>query len=170
MLLGRVIDYLKRQNIDAEEILSMVKCEEDSFFDSDLLLEKLKKDYTSYGRIIVAYDYDDTVCPSKINYSCNGVANLLKLCSKFNDFEMICFTARSTPTLIKEATDNLKRLGIRYDAINDDVPRIKKAIDHIYQSKVLYSIFLDDRAGLYQSFNVLVQFVEWYLEQKAISE
>lgn len=136
----------------------------DSFFNIDTVVDKLIDTYNKYGTIIIAYDYDDTVCPSKPNYNCDNVVKLLKICSEFKEFEMVCYTARSTYESIDEVRFNLDRLGIRYDTINQDTPRIKEEIEHTYTSKVMYSIFLDDKAGLGEAFRSLIKFLEWYVK------
>ena len=170
MILEKVSSYYKKQNLDTDSLLEELKSGKDTFFSLDKCIENLKEDYKNYGRLIVAYDYDDTVEPSKPEYSCDNVVKLLQLCSKFNDFEMICFTARSTVKDIEDAVANLDKLGIRHDSINEDVYRIKKEVKREMESKVLFGVFLDNRAGLESAYKILLGFVEWYLNQPLISE
>lgn len=170
MILEKVSAYYKKQNLDTDALLEELRSGRDTFFSIEKCIESLKSDYKKYGRIIVAYDYDDTVEPSKPEYSCENVVKLLQLCSKFNDFEMICFTARSTVNDIAEAKERLSKLNIRYDAINEDCYRIKQEVDHECESKVMFSVFLDNRAGLESAYKILLGFVEWYLNQPLISE
>lgn len=170
MILFELMNYMKNGLPKSyyETTLNELKQAKDSFFDINVALDKLKSTYEKYGKIIVAYDYDDTVCPSEPIYNCDNVVKLLRLCSKFDDFEMICFTARSTPETIEEVRDSLNNLGIRYDTINDNTDRIKKEMELTHPSKVLYGIFLDDKAGLGEAYRILVNFIEWYLEQQNI--
>lgn len=170
MILERVSSYYKKQNLDTDALMEELRNGKDTFFSIEKCVESLKGDYKTHGRIIVAYDYDDTVEPSKPEYSCTNVTKLLQLCSKFNDFEMICFTARSTVKDVEDALMNLDSLGIRHDAVNEDCYRIKKEVEHECESKVMFSIFLDNRAGLESAYKTLLGFVEWYLEQPLISE
>lgn len=165
---GGIIPFKGHSKSYYENTLVELKQAKDSFFDINVAINKLKETYEKYGKIIVAYDYDDTVCPTEPIYNCDNVVKLLRLCSNFDEFEMICFTARSTPETIKEVKDNLNRLNIRYDVINDNTDRIKREIEHTHPSKVLYSIFLDDKAGLGDAYKILVEFVDWYLDQQMI--
>ena len=169
-LLGSVSQYFEKQNIYPEVILKELSDNRDTFFDRKILVERLKSDYKKYGRIIIAYDFDDTVKPSNPNYDCSSVVKLLQLCSKLNDIEMICFTARRMTDQIKEVEQILDSLNIRHDAINDDCYRIKNEIDKNCESKVMYSIFLDDRAGLDSAFYTLLEFLKFYFQLPAISE
>ena len=169
-VLKTVSQYFEKQNIDAYSILEELSNSKDSFFDRKILVERLKSDYSKYGHIIVAYDFDDTVKPSAPNYECNSVVKLLQLCSKLNDIEMICFTARRMTDQIKEVRETLDSLNIRYDAINDDCYRIKQEIEKTHESKVMYSVFLDDRAGLDSAYYTLIEFLKFYFDLPAISE
>lgn len=170
MILEKVSSYYKKQDIDVSVLLKELINGRDTFFSIETCIEMLKNDYKTHGRIIVAYDYDDTVAPSKPENSCDSVIKLLQLCSKFNDFEMVCYTARRKVNDIKDVISELDRLDIRHDAINDDCYRIQKELDHECQSKIIYSIFLDNRAGLESAYKTLVGFINWYLSQPAISE
>ena len=170
MILQQVSSYYKKQNIDTDKLMEELRDGKDTFFSTEKCIETLIDDYKKYGRIIVAYDYDDTVEPSTPEYSCTNVVKLLQLCSKFNDFEMICFTARATVKDVEDALTNLDSLGIRHDAVNEDCYRIKKEVDHQCESKIMFSIFLDNRAGLESAYKILLGFVEWYLKQPLISE
>lgn len=169
MNLTSVKDYFEKSGNYNRELIQKLKSGEDSYFDYKMLVEKLKEDYKTYGKIIVAYDFDNTVCPSEPNYRCDNVVALLKLISELKDFEMVCFTARCTTRMVNEARDHLNKLGIRYDTINDDVPRIKETVEHNCPAKILYSVFLDDRCGLGNAYMALVEFVGWYLDQTNIS-
>lgn len=175
MILSKVRDFMKKTDAFHtksyyENIIEELRNAKDSFFDIDLVVEGLKEKYEEYGKVIIAYDYDDTVCPSKPQYNCDNVVKLLRLCSNFRDFEMICYTARSTPKLIEEVKETLDRLGIRYDTINEDTPRVMNELEHTYTSKVLYGIFLDDKAGLGDAYRALVKFMDWYLDQQLMPE
>lgn len=165
MIIEKVRDYFNSMNLDTDALLKKLKEGNDTFFSTEACIEQLKQDYQKYGRIIVAYDFDDTIQPSQINYSCDSVVKLLQLCSEFNDIEMICYTARTSTNDIIVVKETLKSLGIKFNAINDDCPRIKREIEHTHASKVMFSVFLDNRAGLKQAYDVLVGFMEWYVNK-----
>ena len=61
--------------------------------------------------------------------------------------------------------DYLNSKDIRHDAINENVDRVKSEFGDGRDSKVLYSIFLDDRAGLPAAYETLVGFLEWYYRE-----
>lgn len=170
MILEKVSEYYKKQNLNTSSILQELHQYSDTFFSTEKCIEMLKNDYKKWGRIIVAYDFDDTIKPSDQKYNCDNVVKLLQLCSKFNDFEMICFTARTKNSDIDEVKNTLNKLNIRYDSINEDCYRIQKQTDYEHTSKVYFNIFLDNRAGLESAYKILLGFVEWYLEQPSLSE
>lgn len=170
MLIESVNDYFLKNQIDIKGNLEMIDGLNDTYFFEDKALERLISDYKKYNEIIVAYDFDDTVSPYLPENHCDAVVRLLQICSMFSDFRMICFTARSTPAMINEAKTTLDRLKIRYDVINENLPTIEDRLDITCESKVLYSIFLDDRCGLKSAFNTLYKFVKWYINQPAISD
>lgn len=127
-------------------------------------INTLIDEYKEWGNIIVAYDFDDTVKPLYSPEPCDLVVELLQVCSKL-DFRMVCYTARSSNSDIEYVKNALNELCIRYDSINVEHPAaIRKNVIE-YPTKLLYSIFLDDKAGLKQSYEVLWGFIDWYLHQ-----
>lgn len=88
----------------------------DTFFADSALLEKLKVHYHNYGKIIVAYDYDDTIAPTYMSKSCDDVIALLKELKPYAVF--ICYTSNHYPEKVKEyINDN----DIPCDAFNENV-------------------------------------------------
>lgn len=170
MILEKVSEYYKKQNLNTTVIINELHETSDTFFSIEKCIETLKNDYKKYGRVIIAYDFDDTVKPSNLEYKCDAVVKLLQLCSKFSDFEMICFTARTKKSDINEVKDVLGKLNIRCDAINEDCYRIQQQTEYEHESKILFSVFLDNRAGLDSAYKTLLGFVEWYLNQPSLSE
>ena len=164
--LSNVINFLTNQNTrnDDRELLEELKYGKDTFFDVDKLTESLINDYRKYGKIIIAYDFDDTVFPSKPDYHCKNVVKLLQLCT-----EMICYTARSTEKMLDEVRKELKRNRIRFDAINDNIPRIKQEVEITCPSKVMFGVFLDNRAGLESAYKALLNFLDWLFDQSKMS-
>ena len=169
--LTNVMNFLSNRNTRNTdlELLEELKSGKDTFFDTDKLTESLINDYRKYGKLIIAYDFDDTVFPSKPDYHCKNVVKLLQLCSRLSCTEMVCYTARSTEEMIDEVKKELNRLNIRYDAINDNVPRIKAEIEITCPSKVMFGVFLDNRAGLESAYKALVNFLDWLFDQNKMS-
>lgn len=167
-----VYDYLKhkydgpKDDTIRTKLMNLHKTKtEDTYFSIKEGIKKLIDDYKLYGNIIIAYDFDDTVKPSELNNRCDAVVNLLQICSEL-EFTMICYTARRTTNDIDDVKKVLDDLDIRHDYINEDSYHIKKQIgDGDYAHKIIYSVFLDNRAGLYSAYQILIGFLDWYLSQ-----
>ena len=113
-------------------------------------LERLEEEWKLYGKIIIACDYDDTISPWKMHKSnFNRVFEILKT-AKATGAYIIIFTACDS-----ERYDEIKSYcsdnGLEIDGIN------KTPIDLPYgnSSKIYANIFIDDRAGLNESLNIL---------------
>ena len=126
----------------------------DSFMNMDTVMTRLYDEFNKYGHIIVAFDYDDTVSP-----------NLLREVSTIPEAELVIFTTRS-PSEFDKVKNDITNLGIRFDAINRNVPRLVDTFGDGSQSKIFYSIFLDDRAGLALAYRQLKKFIQWYRKEK----
>lgn len=135
-------------------------CVSDTFISKQRAIDRLISEYHRFGRIIVAYDFDDTVVPQS-GENCSYVVELLQECSKIDTIAMVCFTCRSSNDDLMEVRRNLDRLEIRWDRINDNV----EGCPFETSRKILYSIFLDDRAGLGAAYETLVGFLKWYYEE-----
>ena len=170
MVMESVANYLKngdklaniRELIEKHHQLS--SSEYDTAFSNQTFIDLLIDDYKEWGNIIIAYDFDDTIQPSKPSFSCDLVVELLQICSKL-DFTMICFTARTLEKDIQMVRDTCKRLNIRCDYINEDCDQIKQTKKFEHATKISFNIFLDNRAGLRQSYEVLWGFIEWFVNQ-----
>lgn len=135
----------------------------DTFLQDINVYDRLVADYKKYGRLIVAFDYDDTISPNT-GKCCDQVIELLQECSKIDTIDMIVFTVRNSmdyPLIRSYCVEH----GIRCDAINENIPRMKDQFGSGFDSKMLYSVFLDDRAGLRSAYESLVQFLEWYYRE-----
>lgn len=132
----------------------------DTFMNKHRAIERLISDYHIFGKIIVAYDFDDTVKP-KFGENCSYVTELLQECSKIEEIVMICFTCRCEYSAMVEVQNTLDELNIRHDYINENATDISFETSR----KILYSIFLDDRAGLSAAYETLVGFLKWYYEE-----
>ena len=126
----------------------------DTFFNDEALLEKLKHHYIKNGRIIIAYDFDDTVAPTYMSKSCDDVIAILKQMKPYASF--ICFTSHEKPD---NAIMYLKEHNIPCDAFNDNVDWMMERYGNM--RKVYFHILLDDKAGLGQAYRILSKFLEW---------
>ena len=128
-------------------------------FNQQACLDRLKEEYDKYGKLIVAFDFDNTI----YDFHNNGgdyseVIELLKECIKL-EFDLILFTVDEDPYKISEK--------IRW-LVSNDLWNYKSSHFFVYTSPIFsgsrkpyYNILLDDRAGLEESYNILKQVVDY---------
>ncbi len=105
------------------------------------LLSRLIEQYKNQERLIIAYDFDDTVKPYWCG-SCEDVKSVLRLCRDTLNAYFIVYTCNPNHNKIKEY---LTEEEIPFDTINQNAP----FIDASYISgKLFYNVFLEDKAGL----------------------
>lgn len=121
----------------------------DYYLDNNNVTQRLIDEWKQYGKIIVAYDYDDTVYDYwKKGRTYDNVINLLRKCREYGAY-FIVFTAcgKDQENDIKQyLTDN----DIPFDKINENMDFI-----NFTGRKVYYNILLDDRAGLQSAYDCL---------------
>ena len=123
----------------------------DKYLDPELDVRRLVREWEKYGKLIIAYDFDDTVYDFHgTGDTYNYVINLLRKCRDIGA-KFIVFTScdESQYPFIK---DYLEKNDIPFDKINDNVEGIP-----FNGRKVYYNILLDDRAGLRSAYNDLTQ-------------
>lgn len=121
----------------------------DFYLDENNQTSRLIKEWNEYGKIIIAYDFDDTVYDyHKKGRTFRNVINLLQECKKQGAY-FIVFTAcdKNKFDFIKKY---LKINNIPFDKINEQAPFVPFSGRKIY-----YNILLDDRAGLPSSYRTL---------------
>lgn len=87
------------------------------YLDYNIFYDKLKSQYKKYKKLIILYDFDDTV------YSIDGVVDneIVSLLKRWQPYScLICYTAR-TGKEVKFAKNILDMEKIPYDYINRDV-------------------------------------------------
>ena len=128
-------------------------------FNQQACLERLKNEYDKYGKLIVAFDFDNTI----YDFHKNGgdyseVIDLLKECIKL-EFDLILFTVDEDPNKVSEKVRWL---------VSNDLWSYKSL--HFFVNtgplfsgsrKPYYNILLDDRAGLEESYNILKQVIDY---------
>ena len=130
----------------------MVKYKHDPYMNKEIVKDRLRSEFRKYGKLIIAYDFDYTVH----NYHNEGhtyefVTELLKGWRPYAD--LIVFSA-SPESRFKYIKDYLDSKGIPFDTINSEV------IKRDYTRKVYYNAFLDDRAGLGETAEILFELLE----------
>lgn len=132
----------------------------DEYFDEEAVINRLLEEWEKYGKLIVAYDFDNTVYDLYKNGSTyDQLIELLKTCKQMGCV-MIVFTCR--PIEEYEIVENyLKENDIPFDYINENDP----SIEFNTSRKIFYNIFFDDRAGLKYTYELMVRTIEKRLER-----
>jgi hypothetical protein len=114
------------------------------------LLERLISQYKKQDKLVVAYDFDDTVRPMYCA-SCSQVQSLLR---KINDTLNAYFIVFTSNKNLNDVRQYLDKWEIPYDAINENAPFVP-----FKDGKIFYNVLLDDKAGLGETVNTLEQLI-----------
>jgi hypothetical protein len=123
------------------------------FLNDGELLNELRRAFEKNGRLIIAYDFDNTVHPSgKINREgAEEVQNLLKRWRPYATF--ICYTANID---ILKVYRYIVKNDIPCDAVNENPPETLRLYSHYgytrETAKPYANIYLDDKAGLREAY------------------
>jgi hypothetical protein len=117
-------------------------------FNYERCVMRLKEEYHKYGKLIIAFDFDNTI----YDYHNEGgdyseVISLLRRCKELG-FILILYTVEVDSTKISSKIKWCKSIGIEPDYINES-PLFKGSV------KPYYNILLDDRSGLEESYKIL---------------
>ena len=113
--------------------------------------DRLINEYTKYGTLVVAFDFDDTVYDfHKKGRLYGDVINLLQELKAINCY-LICWTGNGDSEFV---VSYLAEHKIPHDALNENPPFHKSE-----SRKVYANAYLDDRAGLKQVFEELKNLV-----------
>lgn len=115
---------------------------------SCFLLSRLIEQYRKQDRLVIAYDFDDTVRPYWCS-SCEDVKSVLRIAKDTLNAYFIVYTCNPHHDQIKEYLDKEE---IPYDSINENAPFINS---EMISGKLFYNLFLDDKAGLGESVRAL---------------
>ncbi|MBL7919856.1 MAG: hypothetical protein JNJ40_06045 [Bacteroidia bacterium] len=123
----------------------------------DTTFNRLKEEWLKYGKIIVAYDVDSTVLPFHEHESQDDYTVIHELIYELNKLNciLIVFTAAEEDRWdgIKE---KLKKIDLPYHYFNRSPPGIPGLVE---KGKVYANIYLDDRASLYASVELLQKLI-----------
>lgn len=109
---------------------------------------RLVEQYQKMDRLIIAYDFDDTVSPY-YSAGCFRAASAIRAAKEHLNAYLIVYTCNADHEKIKKF---LKKENIPYDAINENAPFIHFCDE---KSKLYYNLLLDDKAGLHQAISNL---------------
>ena len=120
----------------------------DFYLSEDNVFNRLLEEYNRYGKIIIAYDFDDTIYDfHKKGRKYTDVIDLLKRWK--DDAVFICFTA-SKPERQRAIWEYIISNDIPCDYLNEGVPGLPNG-----DKKIYYNVLLDDRAGLGEVYGIL---------------
>lgn len=121
----------------------------DYYRDPKHVVTRLVKEWNQHGKIIIAYDFDNTVYDyHNEGHSYDDVISLLKECKEFGAY-LIVFTAKEESEY-PEMIHYLNSIELPFDAINENL-----SITPFKGRKIYYNILLDDRAGLSSAYKDL---------------
>lgn len=129
------------------------------------VVNRLLEEYERYGRIIVAYDFDNTI----FDFYSNGdtYPNVMKLLRDLKPYaNFIVYTCRPEKQY-DEIKEYLDAHELPYDTINEPIIVLN---GEDKGSKLFYSVLLCDRAGLYSAFTALKEVVNILNERKREKE
>lgn len=117
----------------------------DPYMDAKKSINRLVAEWTKYGKLVIAYDFDGTVYDfHKEGFTFKMVPELLREC-KEQGAHLIVYTANSDIEFIKNYLD---ANNIPFDYINENPPELNLPKG----GKLYYNILLDDRAGLNEAY------------------
>ena len=115
---------------------------------------RLYKEWSQYGKIIIAVDFDDTISPWKFKdeedlRAIRSTIDLLSVAKQTGAY-IVVFTACNEDRYA-EIREYCKSVGLEIDSINTN------PIDLPYgnNAKIYANIFIDDRAGINQALATL---------------
>jgi MoaA/NifB/PqqE/SkfB family radical SAM enzyme len=120
---------------------------------ANFFINRLVNEWLKNGKLIIACDLDDTIIPynEEIKDHCKKVVDLILECQK-EGIIFIINTARSKRQL-ESAKKQVEDLGIEVHGVNQMHEEWKR--DYGINGKVYANIFLDDRGGLMENFQIL---------------
>jgi len=131
----------------------------DYYLNPDNEYQRLEDEYLKYGRLIICVDYDDTLFDfHKLGRTYDNMIDLLK---RWNDFSDIIINTGNGEDQYESIKQYCKEHGLAIYGVNCE-SRIK-----VSGPKIFASVYLDDRGGLAQTYNMLLKLID-KIENKTI--
>lgn len=132
---------------------------------SEKYIERLVKEWKKHDKIIIACDYDDTICKWSMDSDYKHVIETLRKAKQLGAY-IVIWTASN----YIERESNIRLFcsnnGIEIDSIN------KNPVDLPFgnHGKIYANIYIDDRGGLNESIYILEESIRRVVDDKLISE
>jgi len=125
----------------------------DPFTHKEMVKKRWKNELEKYGKLIIAFDFDYTVhnYREEDNFAYDVVMQLLRDWRPYAHFVVFTASPEERYPYIK---NYLEKNNIPYDKINEDI------LERNYTRKIYYNVFLDDRAGLGETVEILTEILE----------
>lgn len=125
----------------------------DPFTHKEMVKKRWKNELEKYGKLIIAFDFDYTVhnYREEDNFAYDVVMQLLRDWRPYAHFVVFTASPEERYPYIK---NYLEENNIPYDKINEDI------LERNYTRKIYYNVFLDDRAGLGETVEILTEILE----------
>ncbi len=129
-------------------------------------VERLVAEWLKHGTLIIACDYDDTLCPFQLKgqeheQRYDHLIGLLLECQ--NASADIILNTASAPDRWTEMRSFCEHHGLRIADVNHNMPGLKYG----HHGKVYANIYLDDRAGIGEATNVLREALDQVIAERA---
>jgi hypothetical protein len=118
------------------------------------IVSRLVKEWKKHNDLIIACDFDDTICPWALEGDYDARIAILKRAQELGT-TLIIWTA-TTPGRYDFIREYCKSKGLNIYGINKN----KEGLPYGNNGKIYANIFLDDRAGMTQAFQMLEQAIE----------
>ena len=119
----------------------------DFYLKNETVVNRLLDEYIKFGSLVIAFDFDDTVYDfHNKGRTYKNIIEILKKLKNINCY-LICWTGNEDLAFVEKY---LKENEIPFDTINENPSFYKSASKKIYANA-----YLDDRAGLLQTYNDL---------------
>lgn len=115
---------------------------------------RLVTEWNKYGKIALAIDFDDTLCPwgFRSKEDLEEMDKLISIVKKAKEIgAYITIWSACSSDRFPEITEYCKSKGLEIDSINTNPIELPYGNDR----KIYANIYLDDRAGLNEALNIL---------------
>lgn len=113
-------------------------------------VDRLESEWIQHGKIIIGIDFDDTISPWRMSdFDFDSVIKTLKVAKETGAY-LVIFTACNEERY-SEIITYCQSKGLEIDRINETPIELQYG----NKSKIYANIFIDDRAGLLESLDIL---------------